>query len=91
MMYIPNPVAKEYRLTGHEIEYLTYSPDCGYLASYVDDTYQQCALQVGVPYGGQEFDTDDYNIIVGLANCNHSPTEKPRKFPEKCEQMRALA
>ncbi|KAN0114961.1 hypothetical protein V8E51_004505 [Hyaloscypha variabilis] len=39
-------------------------PASSYLASYVLDIVSDCWDQFGDTVGGQEFDTDDYNVIV---------------------------
>ncbi|KAI1502665.1 hypothetical protein F5X99DRAFT_407741 [Biscogniauxia marginata] len=46
------------------------APQCGYLATYADDIVNTCGM--GESFGevqGQEFDTDNYNVAVGHAQC----------------------
>ena len=43
---------------------------CQYLASYALDIVNDCPSNGALYYlAGQEFDTDDYNVIVSAQNC----------------------
>jgi hypothetical protein len=46
-------------------------PSCNYLSSYALDIVNSCSwASGGVEYtGGQEFDTDNYNVIVHSTSC----------------------
>jgi len=46
-------------------------PNCGYLASYAQDIENSCSIDDADVWftGGQEFDSDKYNVIVRDDNC----------------------
>ena len=46
------------------------NPSCQYLASYAQDIVDRCPSNKFENYlAGQEFDTDNYNMIVSAQNC----------------------
>ena len=46
------------------------NPSCQYFASYALDIVNDCSSNGALYYlAGQEFDTDDYNVIVSAQNC----------------------
>ncbi|EHK99809.1 hypothetical protein M7I_4304 [Glarea lozoyensis 74030] len=47
-------------------------PSCAYLASYASDIINFCHQDVngiGIAVAGQEFDTENYNVLVRYSNC----------------------
>lgn len=44
-------------------------PSCAYLAGYAQDILDRCSIPSRNAVKGQEFDTDQYNIIVKSDSC----------------------